>query len=69
MFKSIRIALHFILKIEISVLLFILYYVVIVPMSFFQKILNLFSQKHFINSNWETFSEKYKALDDLRREG
>lgn len=67
--KKIRKILHLILKIEISVLFFILYYVVIVPMAFFQKISNFLKGKSVTKTNWNDFSEKYQTIEDLGGEG
>lgn len=67
--KKIRKILHSILKIEISMLFLILYYVVIIPMSFFQKIPFLFTNKQYQKTNWQSFTEKYHNLQDLMNEG
>lgn len=68
MIKDFQSILHGILKIEITLLLFILYIFIVIPMSFVQK-LNLLLVKTNSMSSWVDFKEKYRTLEDLKGEG
>lgn len=67
MLKNFRQILHFILYLEVSLLLLILYVFIIIPMSFVRKTGN--KEPEDEKSYWVDFKEKYQTIADLKKEG
>ncbi len=64
MWKAFRRALHRIAVFQISLLLFLLYLAVVVPLGFLEKLLVRPSS----GSQWQDFQLKYHNLEDLQEQ-